>query len=323
MAQIPGKHSYSVVGSNENHNINSIVNGRASNSVNHGRVQKRKIDSAGEASVASSNSTDSDSSVIGGVGSAKKVSPKRRRLSRQTPIRASSINGNCSSSAATVARLTPTKARRDLSDLVTSDHDTLSKPPSYTAASLKDVVDAGAVFRQQPAVMSATTALKSCVDISAKNGLLLDLDNKKSTELTGHDSGFSSGGSQDMSPTSDGYPSQTTSVLDSQETITTDSTQKSDGEEKTYEVKPLSATSSNASDIMSAESSTEGKPMYTGSDNETCKICSNSTKEAVFVHTNKACSGCCYSCALKVWKKWKTCPFCKLKPKNVMKLFSH
>lgn len=54
-----------------------------------------------------------------------------------------------------------------------------------------------------------------------------------------------------------------------------------------------------------------------------CSLCFDNEKSAVFVHTKKACSGCCYTCAMKTWKKYKVCPFCKEKAKNVIKLFSH
>lgn len=58
-------------------------------------------------------------------------------------------------------------------------------------------------------------------------------------------------------------------------------------------------------------------------DSTICSVCFANEKSAVFVHTKKACSGCCYTCAMKTWKKWKSCPFCKEKAKNVIKLYSH
>ncbi|XP_063706555.1 uncharacterized protein LOC134835599 isoform X2 [Culicoides brevitarsis] len=58
-------------------------------------------------------------------------------------------------------------------------------------------------------------------------------------------------------------------------------------------------------------------------DSKICRLCFDNEKSAVFVHTKKACSGCCYTCAMKSWKKWKECPFCKEKARNVIKLYSH
>lgn len=58
-------------------------------------------------------------------------------------------------------------------------------------------------------------------------------------------------------------------------------------------------------------------------DSTICSLCCDNEKSAVFVHTTKACSGCCYTCAMKTWKRWKACPFCKEKAKNVIKLYSH
>lgn len=59
------------------------------------------------------------------------------------------------------------------------------------------------------------------------------------------------------------------------------------------------------------------------SETSMCIMCIDSPKGAVFVHTMKACGGCCYTCAMKAWKRYKVCPFCREKAKNVMKLFSH
>lgn len=71
---------------------------------------------------------------------------------------------------------------------------------------------------------------------------------------------------------------------------------------------------------LSSQNSSSSKD---SDDSTICSLCFDNEKSAVFVHTTKACSGCCYTCAMKTWKKWKVCPFCKDKAKNVIKLYSH
>lgn len=54
-----------------------------------------------------------------------------------------------------------------------------------------------------------------------------------------------------------------------------------------------------------------------------CRFCMVNPKNGVFVHNNCVHQCCCYKCAIKVWKKRKSCPICNCKIKNVMKLFVH
>lgn len=54
-----------------------------------------------------------------------------------------------------------------------------------------------------------------------------------------------------------------------------------------------------------------------------CRFCFASPKNGVFVHNNCVHLICCYKCAVKVWKKRKSCPICNGKIKNVTKLFVH
>lgn len=54
-----------------------------------------------------------------------------------------------------------------------------------------------------------------------------------------------------------------------------------------------------------------------------CRFCMVSPKNGVFVHNNCLHLCCCYKCAVKVWKKRKSCPICNCKIKNVTKLFVH
>lgn len=54
-----------------------------------------------------------------------------------------------------------------------------------------------------------------------------------------------------------------------------------------------------------------------------CRFCMVNPKNGVFVHSNCLHLCCCYKCAVKVWKKRKSCPICNCKIKNVTKLFVH
>lgn len=54
-----------------------------------------------------------------------------------------------------------------------------------------------------------------------------------------------------------------------------------------------------------------------------CRFCMVNPKNGVFVHSNCSHLCCCYKCALKVWKKRKSCPVCNCKIKNVLKLFAN
>lgn len=54
-----------------------------------------------------------------------------------------------------------------------------------------------------------------------------------------------------------------------------------------------------------------------------CRFCFVNPKDGVFVHNNCLHLCCCYKCAVKVWKKRKSCPICNCKVKNVTKLFVH
>lgn len=54
-----------------------------------------------------------------------------------------------------------------------------------------------------------------------------------------------------------------------------------------------------------------------------CRFCMANPKNGVFVHNNCLHLCCCYKCAVKVWKKRKSCPICNCKIKNVIKLFVH
>lgn len=54
-----------------------------------------------------------------------------------------------------------------------------------------------------------------------------------------------------------------------------------------------------------------------------CRFCMVNPKNGVFLHKNFVHVCCCYKCAVKVWKKRKTCPICNCKIKNVTKLFVH
>lgn len=54
-----------------------------------------------------------------------------------------------------------------------------------------------------------------------------------------------------------------------------------------------------------------------------CRFCMVNPKNGIFVHSNCSHLCCCYQCALKVWKKRKSCPVCNCKIKNVSKLFAN
>lgn len=144
---------------------------------------------------------------------------------------------------------------------------------------------------------------------------------------------------------------------DDQETTTTTTTRPGKNYDNTLKPSPLSATSSNCSEvsvesgISTLKQTTSDVDLMLGNDNSSskmqqqqqslsrqlssrnsfkdsddstiCSLCFDNEKSAVFVHTKKACSGCCYTCAMKTWKRWKACPFCKEKAKNVIKLYSH
>lgn len=294
---INGKQNY--LGVTSSNGVRSSVSGLG---------RKRKNDSAGE----SATSTDSDDDVqkdikVGNV--AKEVSPKRRRLRQK----------DCNLTGGAPVLVSKTNARRDLSNLV--------QQPKEVAAAGASLTDA----------MTAAAALESSANVLPIGDSCKGLDSKtirnRNLELA-VDSGFSSGGSQDMSPSVEQAPciDRHSPDLSSQEPYYLDEDKHHlKVDEKEVEPKLISPTSSTLSD-GSVESNTENKgPLVSlqrayhsdASDGELCKICNISPKGAVFVHTSKACSGCCYACALKSWKRYKKCPFCTMKPKNVMKLFSH
>lgn len=54
-----------------------------------------------------------------------------------------------------------------------------------------------------------------------------------------------------------------------------------------------------------------------------CRFCMVNPKNGVFVHNKCLHLCCCYKCAVKVWKKRKSCPICNGKIKSVTKLFVH
>lgn len=81
---------------------------------------------------------------------------------------------------------------------------------------------------------------------------------------------------------------------------------------------PLSSISSNPS------SSADSQPDDVNDSNlGLCRFCMVNPKNGVFVHNNCLHLCCCYKCAIKVWKKRKSCPICNCKIKNVTKLFVH
>lgn len=54
-----------------------------------------------------------------------------------------------------------------------------------------------------------------------------------------------------------------------------------------------------------------------------CRFCMVNPKNGVFVHNTCLHLCCCYKCAVKVWKKRRSCPICNRRIKNVTKLFVH
>lgn len=54
-----------------------------------------------------------------------------------------------------------------------------------------------------------------------------------------------------------------------------------------------------------------------------CRFCMVNPKNGIFIHSNCSHICCCYQCALKVWKKRKSCPVCNCKVKNVLKVFAN
>uniref|UniRef100_A0A336M176 CSON009607 protein n=1 Tax=Culicoides sonorensis TaxID=179676 RepID=A0A336M176_CULSO len=185
--------------------------------------------------------------------------------------------------------------------------------------------------------------------------------NVKNKHLTQHDSGISSqevGSSQEFFSSSE----MTTMTMQPamlkrthaksllSEINCNSSTEEHDadlirGKNSNIKPSPLSATSSNCSEasiesgVSSISHELDSKMVKREFNNKqqqqlnsnnkdfeesmTCSLCFDNEKSAVFVHTKKACSGCCYTCAMKTWKKYKNCPFCKEKAKNVIKLYSH
>lgn len=68
---------------------------------------------------------------------------------------------------------------------------------------------------------------------------------------------------------------------------------------------------------------TDPEPDVNDSNLGLCRFCMVNPKNGVFVHNNCLHLCCCYKCAIKVWKKRKSCPICNCKIKNVTKLFVH
>lgn len=292
-----GKQNYLTV----NHTTSTnLANGTSSSHNNRSSASKfgrkrKNGDSAGETESSSDSSCDELNEVL---DSTKKVSPKRRRISPKHQR---------NDKLTVVSRI---DACRDLSKLM--DCNGPSKEVAAAGASAEaKAVTAAATFESSAATLINQNKYNSPLD---KDFINKQVDRIKHEQL---DSGMSSGASQESIPTE----------FSSQEIFGSDP----DEIKHTVPPKPLLATSSNASDGAASESSTKSKENLTtqrayhsdNSDSELCKICNSSSKGAVFVHTNKACSGACYACAKKSWKKYKKCPFCTLKPKTVIKLFSH
>jgi hypothetical protein len=53
-----------------------------------------------------------------------------------------------------------------------------------------------------------------------------------------------------------------------------------------------------------------------------CSFCLVNPRNGLFSHSNSAHWVCCYKCAVRVWKKRKSCPICNCKVKKILKLFA-
>lgn len=301
-----GKHNSLTVPINS---VSTSFNGNNNNRLSANKSGRKRRNSESTVTESScGDDSDPEHNVTSPAKLARKMSPKRRRVSRVT------TKIDCSSDSATPATMMVSSkvnhARRDLSNLATTSSTIIN-------GSLKEIVAAAGASGEAKA-MTAAAALESKTsatittttdqhfeqlldnkaghigtdNILADKNMIVISSNKNEHNKQDADSGISSGGSQEA-------------LLSDLEEM-----HKNTG----LVPKPLTATSSSTS-----ESSSENHH----SDSELCKICNFSKPGAVFVHTNMACAGACYTCAIKTWGKYKKCPFCQLKSRNVIKLFTH
>jgi hypothetical protein len=202
----------------------------------------------------------------------------------------------------------------------------------------------------------------SCLDYKLENKIIQNvyrqevLFHKRPNSLDWKDSGTSSchESSQEFStsPIDDGFLVRSTSSgstrsFDSQNdfpasqastNIQQDSDDESDSEtiltrveefqqERQGRLKPESSQSSLMTRSLPFSDSQPSEDLFSNDVNDSnlglCRFCMVSPKNGVFVHNNCLHLCCCYKCALKVWKKRKSCPICNGKIKNVTKLFVH
>lgn len=242
---------------------------------------------------------------------------------------------NASSSTETLNTIVGTSRKRkqkyDKKGENSAGEESISSSDSDNAATVTDRVSPNNNNKKRKNITSSSSSLTlnststnqiSCSSSSIENLslpklLTLQLNSQQSLK----DSGFSesTGGSSSQESYSPCYERD---ILLGYKGVDTQSFSDEDNNKKSLPA-VVSALKPIKSDSSISSVSQVSSLAYTNDDSELCSICKVSQKGAVFVHTNKACSGCCYTCALKTWKMYKNCPFCKAKPKNVMKLFTH
>lgn len=175
--------------------------------------------------------------------------------------------------------------------------------------------------RSSPDMISISLSSKGSVSEKRKEFLrpinkLLDIDSGCSTSPSSQEMG----GSQEFGnkcglSLSEGFTSHIDEESDDETILKrVDSFSKSYGEHPTTQSQPLIRTESvDLNQHLDENESNLGL----------CRFCMSNPKNGVFVHNNCLHLCCCYKCAIKVWKKRKSCPICNGKIKNVTKLFVH
>lgn len=175
--------------------------------------------------------------------------------------------------------------------------------------------------RSSPDMISISLSSKGSVSEKRKEFLrpinkLLDIDSGCSTSPSSQEMG----GSQEFGnkcglSLSEGFASHVDEESDDETILKrVDSFSKSYGEHPTTQSQPLIRTESvDLNQHLDENESNLGL----------CRFCMSNPKNGVFVHNNCLHLCCCYKCAIKVWKKRKSCPICNGKIKNVTKLFVH
>ncbi|XP_018327503.1 uncharacterized protein LOC108738540 [Agrilus planipennis] len=63
------------------------------------------------------------------------------------------------------------------------------------------------------------------------------------------------------------------------------------------------------------------KPAVLSEPRELCIVCNSQPKNSIFLHGKTGHMCCCYRCAVRTWHACKSCPICKMKVQNVVKVF--